>query len=124
MVKAGLGDRYLDRLGAWEYMLGEGLTTWAEQDIAYSRSDCHARASPNVEFFRTVLGVDSAAPGFAKVRIRPHSGKLERASGIIPHPKGLIKVEVTKVAGRPVVKCELPPGVEQVQNDPDRNDRR
>ncbi len=117
MVKAGLGGRYLDRLGTWEYMLSEGLSTWAEQDFAYTRSDCHAwGASPNVEFLRTVLGVDSAAPGFAKVRIQPHLGKLERVSGLVPHPKGLIRVEVTKVDGRPAVKCELPPGVELLKD--------
>lgn len=93
LVKAGLGNRYLDRLGTWEFMLAEGLSTWAEQDTPYTRSDCHAwGASPNIEFFRTVLGIDSAAPGFSKVLIEPNLGTLSRASGSMPHPMGTITV--------------------------------
>ncbi len=93
MAAAGLGGRYLDRLGTWEFMLSEGLTTWAEQDTPYTRSDCHAwGASPNIEFFRTVLGIDSAAPGFSKVLIEPNPGKLTRVSGSMPHRLGTITV--------------------------------
>jgi alpha-L-rhamnosidase len=66
MNKAGAGDRYLDMLGPWRTMLAHGLTTWAETADP-TRSDCHAwGASPNYELFRTVLGIDSAAPGFAR----------------------------------------------------------
>ena len=113
MVKSGLGNRYLDRLKTWQFMLDEGLTTWAEQDNPYSRSDCHAwGASPNVEFFRTVLGVDSAAPGFAKVRVEPHIGALEGVRGKVPHPKGMIEVEVKKGPAGIDVKVAAPAGVE------------
>ena len=71
-----------------------GLTTWAEySDPATTRSDCHAWASsPNIEFFRTVLGIDSDAPGFARVKIEPRLGALTHASGSIPHPAGTIAV--------------------------------
>ncbi len=114
MVKAGLGDRYLNRLGTWEFMLKEGLTTWAEMDSPNTRSDCHAwGASPNIEFFRTVLGVDSAAPGFRKIRVTPRLGPLQRASGVIPHPKGLIEVRVER--GGPtglIIDVKAPAGVE------------
>ncbi|HZB44282.1 MAG TPA: hypothetical protein VE360_03520, partial [Pyrinomonadaceae bacterium] len=86
--KSGEGDRYLELLGPWRRMLAQGLTTWAEIAEPGTRSDCHAwGASPNVELFRTVLGIDSAAPGFRRVRIRPFLGRLTRASGAIPHPK-------------------------------------
>jgi alpha-L-rhamnosidase len=113
MVKAGLGDRYLTRLGTWKFMLDEGLTTWAEQDSPYTRSDCHAwSASPNIEFFRTVLGVDSAAPGFRKVTVRPHLGPLERASGVVPHPRGPIRVEARRTPTGVEVDVKVPPGVE------------
>ena len=67
-----------------------GLTTWAEKPEP-SRSDCHAwGSSPNVEFFRTVLGIDAAAPGFRKVRIAPCPGSLKEVSGSIPHPAGTV----------------------------------
>lgn len=112
---AGWGDRYLERLGTWEGMLAEGLTTWAETDAPGSRSDCHAwGASPNIEFFRNVLGVDSAGPGFSKVRIRPNLGPLQSARGVVPHPKGLIHVEVTREGGAVKHRVMLPPGVTEI----------
>jgi hypothetical protein len=115
MTEAGLGDRYLERLGTWTGMLAEGLTTWAETDSPATRSDCHAwGASPNIEFFRTVLGVDSAGPGFRQVRIRPHLGSLLSARGVVPHPKGLIRVEVTRENGVVKHTATLPPGVTEV----------
>src|SRR6185369_15435813 len=90
LVKAGEGDRYLDQLGDWRGMLARGLTTFAEtvdRPGSASRSDCHAwSASPNIEIFRTVLGVDSAAAGFRRVSVHPHLGKLASASGSVPHP--------------------------------------
>ena len=111
MVHAGLGDRYLERLGTWEFMLAEGLSTWAEQDSPYTRSDCHAwGASPNIEFFRNVLGIDSAGPGFNRVVIEPHLGKLTRASGSMPHPRGAIAVNYDGSSAT----IELPPGVSGV----------
>jgi hypothetical protein len=115
LAAAGWGDRYLERLGTWEGMLAEGLTTWAETDVPDSRSDCHAwGASPNIEFFRNVLGVDSAGPGFTKVRVRPNLGPLQSARGVVPHPKGLIRVDVTREGGVVKHKVTLPPGVTEV----------
>ncbi len=76
LVKAGLGNDYLNWLDLWRENIKMGMTTWAEiSDINNARSDCHAwGASPNIEFFRTVLGIDSDAPGFAKVKIEPKLG--------------------------------------------------
>ncbi len=92
--KTGLGNLYLDRLQIWKDNLAMGLTTWAEiSDINAARSDCHAwGASPNIEFFRTVLGIDTDAPGFNKTKIEPNLGSLTKVSGSMPHPKGEIKV--------------------------------
>jgi len=92
--KTGFGNLYLDRLQIWKDNLTNGLTTWAEiSDIKAARSDCHAwGASPNIEFFRTVLGIDTDAPGFNKIKIEPNLGLLTKVSGTMPHPKGEIKV--------------------------------
>jgi hypothetical protein len=110
--KAGAGDRYLDLLGEWRTMLDRGLTTWAEHADPV-RSDCHAwGASPNYELFRTVLGIDSAAPQFRRVVIRPYLGKLARAAGSIPHPSGTLSVRLERVAGGLRAEIGLPPGVE------------
>jgi hypothetical protein len=111
-VKAGLGDRYLDFLDTWRQQIALGVTTWPERIGFRVRSDCHAwGSSPNIEVFRTILGVEPAAPGFARVSIRPHLGKLRQASGSIPHPKGPLKVNLRREVGRSVAEIELPVGV-------------
>jgi hypothetical protein len=111
--EAGEGDRYLDQLGPWRSMLDQGLTTWAEIADQATRSDCHAwGASPNVELFRTVLGIDSAGPGFKRVVVRPSLGKLTRVSGAIPHPRGEIAVSLSLDGGPLTAEVELPAGVD------------
>jgi len=110
LVMAGYGDGYLDWLGIWKENIQEGLTTWAEiSDINNARSDCHAwGASPNIEFFRTVLGIDSDAPGFKKVKIIPHLGKETKISGSIPHPLGTISTSYQLDHGKWQIQIELP----------------
>lgn len=109
--QVGEGDRYLDLLAEWDAMLERGLTTWAEKPEP-TRSDAHAwSASPNFELFRTVLGVDSAAPGFSKVVIRPYLGHLTRVSGSIPHPNGDVVVTLTTRDGILDAEVILPPRV-------------
>jgi len=114
LALVGEGDRYLDRLGPWRDMLDKGLTTFAEivdQPDSSSRSDCHAwSASPNIEIMRTVLGVDSAAPGFRKVSVRPHPGKLAGVAGSVPHPKGDVEVRLDRQGPRFKATVTLPPG--------------
>ena len=131
LAKVGEGDRYLDQLDDWRGMLARGLTTFAEvvdRPGNPSRSDCHAwSASPNIEIFRTVLGVDSAAPGFRRVSVRPHLGSLKSASGSVPHPKGKIDVRIETesatvtlpegITGEfawKTVRRELQPGVNRI----------
>jgi len=115
LAKVGDGDRYLDQLGEWRAMLVRGLTTFAEtvdRPSDSSRSDCHAwSASPNIEIFRTVLGVDSLAPGFRRVSVRPHLGKLASASGSVPHPKGHVSVRLEPQGPGWVASVTLPEGV-------------
>ena len=110
LVKAGLGNDYLNWLGQWRENIKMGLTTWAEiSDINNARSDCHAwGASPNIEFFRTVLGIDSDAPEFAKVKIEPHPGSLKNIEGEIPHPMGKIKLSYHLEDGLWKIQIELP----------------
>jgi alpha-L-rhamnosidase len=95
LAKAGLGDQYLTWLDKWRENIAMGLTTWAEiSDVSEARSDCHAwGSSPNIEFFRIVLGIDSEAPGFQVIKIEPHLGTLKKASGEVPHPNGKIIVD-------------------------------
>lgn len=96
LIKAGLGNDYLKWLDKWRENIQMGLTTWAEtSDLANTRSDCHAwGSSPNIEFYRTILGIDSDAPGFAKVKIQPHIGSISNISGEMPHPPTGEKIAV------------------------------
>ena len=110
LVKAGLGNDYLNWLGLWRENMKMGMTTWAEiPDINNARSDCHAwGASPNIEFFRTILGMDSDAPGFTKVKIIPHLGSLKNIQGEIPHPHGRLTAGYQLDSGRWKVQIILP----------------
>jgi hypothetical protein len=109
--EVGLGDRYLEMLEPWRRILKSGLTTWAETEDP-SRSDCHAwGASPNFEFLRTVAGIDSLAPGFARVRVAPSLGKLTQVHARMPHPKGEIEVQLVKSGAKLTADVTLPTGI-------------
>jgi hypothetical protein len=112
-IRAGMGDDYLKWLDKWYENITMGMTTWAEDsNINTARSDCHAwGSSPNIEFYRTILGIDTDAPGFALVCIEPHLGELRTASGEMPHPKGMIRVNYEQVNGRWNVTIDLPEGL-------------
>ncbi|RZK20375.1 MAG: hypothetical protein EOO86_04675 [Pedobacter sp.] len=114
LKKVGFADRYLDQLSIWKTHLNNGLTTWAEiSDTQTTRSDCHAwGASPNIELFRIVLGIESNAPGFSSVRIAPALGKLQNAGGTIPHPNGNLTVSYRKIREKLSIAIKLPENVE------------
>ncbi|MDB5154308.1 MAG: Bacterial alpha-L-rhamnosidase [Mucilaginibacter sp.] len=110
LVKGGLGNDYMTWLDVWRNNIKMGMTTWAEvSDLQYTRSDCHAwGASPNIEFFRTVLGIDSYAPGFAKIKIEPHLGTLTDVSGDMPHPDGKVSVSYKLKSSKWQINVSLP----------------
>ncbi|TDQ09474.1 alpha-L-rhamnosidase-related protein [Pedobacter metabolipauper] len=116
LVKAGLGNDYMSWLGIWRENIALGLTTWAEDSSLQTvRSECHAwGASPNIEFFRTVLGIDSYAQGFSKIKIEPHLGTITDVSGEIPHPNGKVFVKYLLEGSKWKINIMLPlktPGV-------------
>lgn len=113
MAQAGLADQYLSWLDKWRENMRMGLTTWGEtSNVNATRSDCHAwGASPNIEFLRTVLGINSAAPGFKRVRIEPHPGPLRQVEGEMPHPQGMIKVSCRQLKDKLIATLHLPAGI-------------
>lgn len=113
VIKAGFGNDYINWLGIWRDNIKMGMTTWAEMsDIAASRSDCHAwGSSPNIELYRNVLGIESDAPGFRKVRIEPHLGGITHIGGEIPHPKGTVSVKYALQNNKWHIGITLPEGV-------------
>ena len=110
LTQADFGNEYLSWLDVWRNHITLGLTTWGEDtDAVTTRSDCHAwGASPNVEFYRTVLGIDSDGIGFSKVKIIPHLGNLAEIGGTIPHPQGSISVLYKLDNKQWKVQIELP----------------
>lgn len=110
LIKAGLGNDYLKWLDKWHENLAMGLTTWGEtSDVANTRSDCHAwGASPNIEFYRTLLGIESDGLGFSSVRIEPHLGDITNISGTIPHAKGSISVSYKLENNKWNIEISLP----------------
>lgn len=111
MALTGNSGMLLDNLGVLRDQMALGLTTWAEMPEP-SRSDCHAwGSSPNIEFYRMLLGIDSAAPGFAKVRIAPALCGLTEVSGSIPHPAGSVSASYKVQDGTLEATVTLPKGV-------------
>jgi alpha-L-rhamnosidase len=96
MKKTGMADQYTEMLGSWERMLENGLTTFQEGDYK-DRSDCHAwSASPLYHFLSLVAGITPAEPGFQSVQIQPAMGSLEDIKAVMPHPAGMIRVELER----------------------------
>ncbi len=112
-VKLGQPQRIIDDMARWKGMLDLGTSTWWETPTD-TRSDCHAWSSaPTFEFMQEILGVRPVSPGFARVRIAPFTADLEWARGVIPTPKGDIRIDWKKPAGeRFEIEIELPKGVE------------
>ncbi len=107
----GMQDEYLGQLTPWYDMLKLGLSTWAEQPEP-TRSDCHAwSASPNYDLLTVVAGIHSAAPGFKRVRIEPHLGKLTNLEAAMPHAGGDIRVHYRKNGGAWTASVTLPQGL-------------
>nr|WP_321450833.1 alpha-L-rhamnosidase C-terminal domain-containing protein [uncultured Carboxylicivirga sp.] len=113
LAKAGLGDHYLEWLDIWHKNIELGLTTWGEtSEVETTRSDCHAwGASPNIEAYRIILGIESDAPYFKKVKIEPHLGSIKKISGEMPHPEGRIKVDYQVVSKGLKAEIELPQNI-------------
>ncbi|PXA04474.1 alpha-L-rhamnosidase [Coraliomargarita sinensis] len=82
----------------------------------FRHSFCHGWAGgPTAFLSHHVLGIQPAAPGFAKVRIQPNLGRLDWAEGSYPTPKGLIKVRHERQADGSIKSTiQTPPGVQQV----------
>lgn len=113
LTEAGLGDDYLEWLDIWRKNIDLGLTTWAEiSQVETARSDSHAwGSSPNIEFFRIILGIKSDAPYFSEVKIEPNLGDIEEIGGKIPHPEGNISVDYSNTESGLIAEIDLPENI-------------
>lgn len=110
LYKTGLAGYYIELLDPWREMLSKGLSTFEEGDYE-ERSDCHAwSASPNYDLLATLCGIRPGSPGFRSVTIKPSTNNLEFLKASMPHPKGLISIEVQgKVKSTAIIS--LPQGL-------------
>ena len=112
--KSGLGNMYLGQLKVWQEMLDLGLTTFPETEpnsksIVGARSDCHAwSASVCYNFLSIICGINPAENGFKSVEINPHPGYLTHIKGIMPHPSGLIEIDLKFSNGQVTGMVTLP----------------
>ncbi|SDD03921.1 family 78 glycoside hydrolase catalytic domain [Niabella drilacis] len=110
LKKAGMANVYLKMLQPWKDMLALGLTTFAEKPEP-ARSDCHAwSASPNYDLLALVCGIEPAAPGFRSVRIAPAPGGLKYIKATMPHPLGMIRMDLSITGDRWTGTVTLPAG--------------
>lgn len=114
MKKTGMGNRFLNSLEPWQDMLDIGLTTFAENPEP-TRSDCHAwSASPVYAMLSITAGIEPAAPGFRKVRIRPNPGQLGYINAAVPLPSGQIALDWKKMSVGSRAIVEMPAGISGV----------
>jgi alpha-L-rhamnosidase len=96
----------------WGYMLENGATTlwetWAYSDNVYSQN--HPMfGSVSEWFYRSLLGINPAAPGFEKIIIKPQpAGDLVSAKGSYRSVRGVIAVEWHMDRERFSLKVKIP----------------
>jgi hypothetical protein len=98
--------------GPWNDMLNLGLSTCSEKPEP-TRSDCHAwSASPAYDLLASTAGIRPGSHGFRSIRVRPQPGGLEWIRCQMPHPDGMIQLEIKKNAqGVYHGSLKVPPGV-------------
>src|SRR5690606_14366464 len=113
ILASDLGDHYYKELKHWKEMLELGLTTFAETPEP-ARSDCHAwSASPSYDFLSIIAGIRPTAPGFGSVVIKPNFGELKEVKASMPHPKGVIQIDLKKVGEKGVIgTVTIPSGID------------
>lgn len=121
----GRWDLLLESLERWRPLVARGNGVLAEywSQLPGEGSLCHAwSATPTFDLSRHVLGVRPTAPGWTRVEVSPHLGRLRSARGAIPTPLGLIHVDCREDGA---VEVNAPEGVEvrtahDLRSTPDR----
>lgn len=100
----------------WLYMLKNGATTlwetWYYSETVHSRN--HPMfGSVDEWFYRSLLGINSASPGFEKIRIKPQPvDGLNWAKGSYKSVRGIISSEWKRDAGIFSMSVTIPPNTQ------------
>lgn len=96
----------------WGYMVEKGATslweTWTYSDNVYSQN--HPMFGSISEwFYRSLLGINAAEPGFKKIIIKPRpAGELTFARGAYNSIHGPIRVDWKRIDGKFTLEVEIP----------------
>ncbi len=99
----------------WGMMVHAGATACWETFPGYlsqewpTRSHCHAwSAAPAFALPSYVLGVRPLEPGFARFEVRPFLGDLRWAKGVVPTPRGEVKLSLQRDGDQVVLELTVP----------------
>jgi len=112
IVHASRRDLLAELCLKWWPQIARGNTTFEEywSGPAGEASRCHAwSATPTYDLTTQVLGVRPLEPGYHKVAIHPHFGKLAKLAGRIPTPHGMIEASFERDGTGTIT---IPAGVE------------
>jgi hypothetical protein len=99
---------YLDLLESWRELLPLNYTTWPESRV-HPRSDTHAwSAHPTADLLKVVAGIQSAAPGYSRLRIRPELGNLTSLDATAATPHGPVTVRYRYRKNRLTAQIDRP----------------
>ncbi|MFE3033068.1 alpha-L-rhamnosidase N-terminal domain-containing protein [Streptomyces canus] len=105
VARAGRAERLPDLLRDWNVFLHDGYDTFGE--CWGWGTPVHAWSStPTKDLIWYVLGVTPAEPGYTSVRIAPRPGSIDRLSGTVPTPHGLVRVDID--AGKVSIDSPVP----------------
>ena len=104
----GRTDKILDRLDLWRHFVRDGYRTPPETETS-SRSDCHGwGAHPIYHLARYFAGVSPDRNFFSRVRVAPCPASLHEIHCKVPHPQGMISVDLHFADERVKGKVHLP----------------
>jgi hypothetical protein len=115
MAGQGLRDEVISLIGdKWGTFLDMNASTFHEMWNVTVESRCHAwSSSPVYHLMQIVLGAEPMTPGWTKMRIAPHPGKLDFARGVVPTPRGPLRIEWEKAGDDQLaVRLDVPEGLE------------
>ncbi len=99
LAEAGRADLVADACRDWGRFVRARERTWPETWVGGSH--CHGWSStPTRDLIVYTLGVQPAAPGFARARVAPALGDLRWAEGTAPTPRGPLRVRADAEGGR------------------------
>jgi len=95
---------------SWGYMLANDATTlWESWEKPSSSSYNHPMfGSIDEWFYKSLLGINAAAPGFKKIIIKPQPAELTWAKGSYQSMYGLIESDWTKTNSRFQLRVNIP----------------